>query len=69
MLTQQLGEALKAERERQGLTQKDVAERMGKHTSFVQAIEYHSRDFRVSSYERYAEALDFVSLEVSVLHT
>jgi transcriptional regulator with XRE-family HTH domain len=66
MLTQQLGEALKAERERQGLTQKDVAQRMGRAYSFVQAIEYNSRDFRFSSYERYADALD-VKLEVLVL--
>jgi transcriptional regulator with XRE-family HTH domain len=66
MLTQQLGEALKAERERQGLTQKDVAQRMERTYSFVQAIEYSSRDFRLSSYERYAEALG-VTIHMAVL--
>ena len=65
MLSQQLGKALKAERERQGLTQKGVAERMGCQYSLVQAIEYTSRDFRLSTIERYAAALG-ISLKVVV---
>lgn len=65
MLTQQLGEALKAERERQGLTQKFIAERMKCSQSLVQNIEYHNRDFRLSTIERYADALN-VSLKVIV---
>lgn len=65
MLLQQLGEALKAERERQGLTQKGVAARMGCQYSLVQSIEYHNRDFRLSTIERYADALG-VSLTVVV---
>ena len=65
MLSQQLGKALKAERERQGLTQKGVAERMGCQYSLVQAIEYTSRDFRLSTIERYADALG-ISLKVVV---
>lgn len=67
MLLQQLGKALKAERERQGLTQKDVAERMGQnHVNFVQAVEYQSKDLRLSSVERYADALG-VPITVRVL--
>lgn len=65
MLTQQLAEALKAERERQGLTQKCIAERMGCSQSLVQNIEYHNRDFRLSTVERYADALG-VSLKMAV---
>lgn len=65
MLTQQLGEALKAERERQGLTQKVIAERMKCSQSLVQNIEYHNRDFRLSTIERYADALN-ISLRVVV---
>lgn len=67
MLLQQLGKALKAERERQGLTQKDVAERMGQnHVNFVQAVEYQSKDLRLSSVERYADALG-VPITVRIL--
>ena len=65
MLTQQIAEALKAERERQGLTQKCIAERMGCSQSLVQNIEYHNRDFRLSTVERYADALG-VSLKMAV---
>lgn len=65
MLTQQLAEALKAERERQGLTQKCIAERMACSQSLVQNIEYSNRDFRLSTIERYATALG-VTLKVLV---
>lgn len=65
MLTQQLGEVLKAERERQGLTQKVIAERMKCSESLVQNVEYHNRDFRLSTIERYADALK-ISLRVVV---
>lgn len=65
MLSQQIAESLKAERERQGLTQKTIAERMGCAETLVQKIEYHNRDFRLSTIERYAEALG-VSLKVVV---
>jgi len=68
MLTQQLGEALKAERERQGLTQKCIAERMKCSESLVQNVEYHNRDFRLSTIQRYADALG-VSLKVVVART
>jgi transcriptional regulator with XRE-family HTH domain len=65
MLTQQIVEALTAERKRRGLLQRDVAERMGCHTTFVQVFEYIKRDPRLSTVERYAAALG-VELEVSI---
>ncbi len=68
MLTQQIGKALRAERERQGLTQKAVAVKMGRSYSLVQHIENHTRDTRLSTIERYAEALG-VQLAVSVSRT
>lgn len=66
MLSQQVVEALTSERIRQGLTQKTVAERMGVHPNFVQIIEYKQREPKISTLERYAEALE-VRLEVSLL--
>jgi transcriptional regulator with XRE-family HTH domain len=65
MLSQQLVEALTAERKRQGLTQVQLAERMGCHDSFVQIIEYHKREPKLSTIERYATALG-VNLEVAI---
>ena len=66
MLSQQVVDALTSERLRQGLTQKTVAERMGVHPNFVQIIEYKQREPKISTLERYAEALE-VRLEVSLL--
>jgi len=66
MLSQQVVEALTKERLRQGLTQKTVAERMGVHSNFVQIIEYKQREPKISTLERYADALG-VRLEVSLL--
>jgi transcriptional regulator with XRE-family HTH domain len=66
MLSQQVVEALTAERLRQGLTQKTVAERMGVHPNFVQIVEYKQREPKITTLERYAEALG-VRLEVSLL--
>lgn len=63
MFPEQIIEALTEKRKGLGLTQKDVAERMGCHTSFVQVFEYHNRDPRLSTVERYAAAL---GVEVSV---
>ena len=65
MLTERIVKELKWEREAQGLTQQDVAKRMGKHVSAVQDIEYHTREPRLSTIERYAAALD-VTVEVKV---
>lgn len=66
MLSQQVVDALTQERIRQGLTQKTVAERMGVHPNFVQIVEYKQREPKISTLERYAEALN-VTLEVSLL--
>lgn len=60
MLSQQLVEALTAERKRQGLTQKVVAERMGAHPHFVQVFEYQTREPKLTTIERYANALDVI---------
>ena len=65
-MSQQLVEALTKERVRQGLTQKTVAERMGVHPNFVQIVEYKTREPKISTLERYADALG-VTLEVSLL--
>lgn len=48
---------LKEERNRQGLTQLDVATRMDISLSVFQRLEYANRDVRVSTLERYAKAL------------
>lgn len=66
MLSQQVVEALTRERVRLGLTQKTVAERMGVHPNFVQIVEYKKREPKISTLERYADALG-VTLEVSLI--
>lgn len=65
MLSQQLVDALTAERKRQGLTQKTVAERMGAHPHFVQIVEYNKREPKITTIERYAAALG-VTIVVSL---
>lgn len=65
MLSQQLVEALVSERKRQRLTQKTVAERMGVLPNFVQIFEYQKREPKISTVERYADALG-VKLEVTL---
>lgn len=58
MSAERIIEALTEMRRELGLTQKDVAERMGCHPNFVQVFEYHKREPRLSTIERYAAALD-----------
>lgn len=67
MLSARLLGQLVEERKRQGLTQKDMAARMGvNNTSYIQKIEYNKeRDIKVSTIERYANALG-VKLEISI---
>jgi transcriptional regulator with XRE-family HTH domain len=66
LISQQLVDLLVEERKRQGLSQVDVATRMGAATSWVQAIEYNRQAGRqVSAFQRYADALG-VDLEVSI---
>lgn len=58
-MSSRLLEALVEERVSQGLTQKDVAVRMGvRNVTFIQKIEYNKdRDIKMSTIERYANAL------------
>lgn len=69
MLSARLLEALIKERTAQGLTQKELASRMGvRNVSFIQKIEYNKdRDIKLSTIERYAEALG-VKLEIRLGH-
>lgn len=48
---------LRAERNRQGLTQIQAGSLMGVSLSVFQRLEYGDRDVRVSTLERYAKAL------------
>jgi transcriptional regulator with XRE-family HTH domain len=58
-LAQQMAEILRAERERQGLTQVEVARRMGAATTWIQNIEYNRQPGRqISAFQRYADALN-----------
>lgn len=69
MLSARLLEALITERKAQGLTQKELAKRMGvKNFTFIQKIEYNKdRDIKLSTIERYAAALG-VKLEITLGH-
>ena len=66
LVSQQLVDLLVAERKRQGLSQMDIANRMGAATSWVQAIEYNKQAGRqVSAFQRYADALS-LDLEIKI---
>ena len=53
-----LGTNLRAERKRLGLTQEQVAERSGVHSTEVSRIEGGKRDPKVSTLERLARAVE-----------
>lgn len=55
MNTEELVAALVKLRKERGLTQREVAERMGCHITFVQRIEANKGDRQVSQLFRYAE--------------
>lgn len=59
---------LRRERERQGLRQVDIAERMGIKQSAVSQIECGQSDLRLSTLQRYHLAITGRSLRVSVFH-
>jgi HTH-type transcriptional regulator/antitoxin HipB len=60
-----LGAMLLAAREEAGLTQAEVARRIGTHKSAISRMENHAEDIRVSTLQRYAEAVGcFLSLEL-----
>jgi transcriptional regulator with XRE-family HTH domain len=53
----QLGVMLKTAREDAKLTQAQVAERLGTHKSAISRMENHAEDIRLSTLQRYAEAV------------
>lgn len=53
-----LGTNLRAARERLGLTQEEVAQRSGVHSTEVSRIEAGKRDPQVSTLERLAKAVE-----------
>jgi len=53
-----LGRNLRRAREQAGLTQEEVAERSGVHSTEVSRIERGKRDPRVSTLERLAKAVE-----------
>lgn len=67
MLAEQVAKLLKEERIRQGLSQRQAALRMDRHTTFVQRIEHNQGDRQASALDQYAAALG-VKIEVSLTH-
>ena len=60
-----LGVMLLSARQQAGLTQAEVARRLGTHKSAISRMENHAEDIRVSTLQRYAEAVGcFLSLEL-----
>ena len=68
MISEQIVQLLVNERRRQGLSQAEVARRMGVHPNSVQKIEYNQQDRKVSTFDRYAAALG-ITLKVSLDET
>ncbi|HEU0298065.1 MAG TPA: helix-turn-helix transcriptional regulator [Longimicrobium sp.] len=61
----ELGAMLLAARQEAGLTQVEVARRLGTHKSAISRMENHAEDIRLSTLQRYAEAVGcFLSLEL-----
>ena len=52
-----VGAMLLLERERAGMTQEQVAQRLGTKKSAISRIENHAADIRLSTLQRYAEAV------------
>lgn len=52
-----IGVLLQLAREDAGLTQQEVAERMGTHKSAISRIENNAGDLRLSTLQKYAEAV------------
>jgi transcriptional regulator with XRE-family HTH domain len=58
MRPEELAQALTAQRKQLHITQQQVADRMGKHLSFVQGIEYNPGvNRKIETYIAYAEAI------------
>lgn len=60
-----LGAMLLSARQQAGLTQAEVARRLGTHKSAISRMENHAEDIRLSTLQRYAEAVGcFLKLEL-----
>lgn len=60
-----IGAMLLAAREQAGLTQAEVARRLGTHKSAISRMENHAQDIRLSTLQRYAEAMGcFLNVEL-----
>ena len=60
-----IGVLLKLSREQAGLTQEEVARRLGTKKSAISRIENHAEDIRLSTLHKYAKALGKqISLEI-----
>jgi len=53
-----IGVMLRVEREKAGLTQQEVADKLNTHKSAISRMENHGEDIRLSTLEKYAEAFD-----------
>lgn len=52
-----IGAMLKSAREQSGMTQQQVAERLGTRKSAISRMENHAADIRLTTLQRYAEAV------------
>ncbi len=60
-----IGVLFKASREQAGMTQEEVARKLGTHKSAISRIENHAEDIRLSTLHKYAKALGKkVNLEI-----
>lgn len=60
-----IGVLFKVSREQAGLTQEEVAQKLGTHKSAISRIENHAEDIRLSTLHKYAKALGKkVNLEI-----
>ena len=59
------GVLLQMSREQAGMTQEEVAQKLGTHKSAISRIENHAEDIRLSTLRKYAKALgNKVNLEI-----
>lgn len=60
-----IGVLFKVSREQAGMTQEEVAQKLGTHKSAISRIENHAEDIRLSTLHKYAKALGKkVNLEI-----
>jgi DNA-binding XRE family transcriptional regulator len=51
-----IGVVLRMAREEKGMTQQEVADKLGTHKTAISRMENHGEDIRLSTLEKYAEA-------------